>query len=238
MNLESLKIKFLKKIQFKYWSKNFADRHEIRVPKNLKRKNHLSTRGGANINIILELVNRTKLLEGDFAECGVYRGATLIPLAIISKERNRKVFAYDSFEGFDEDIEVDLKLGGADNDEKRIQGFDNTSFEMVNNKVKLFDVSDNVIFRKGYFKNTLKEDESLDSRFSFVHLDCDIYESYKTCLEYFWPRMCKGGIILFDEYLDPPWPGCKKAVDEFCNPKNIKIHEIIDNNYTKYYVQK
>ena len=65
----------------------------------------------------------------------------------------------------------------------------------------------------GYFRDTLQEFSEL--RFSFVHLDCDIYASYMECLEFFYPRLAPGGIILLDEYNDPPWPGCNKAVDEF-----------------------
>jgi hypothetical protein len=89
---------------------------------------------------------------------------------------------------------------------------------------------------RGYFQDTLPK--YCDSQFCFVHLDCVIYESYRRCLEFFYPRMVTGGVILLDEYKDPPWPGCTQAVDEFVADKPERITEIKSDNYIKYYLRK
>ena len=47
-----------------------------------------------------------------------------------------------------------------------------------------------------------------------------------------------GGIILLDEYDDPPWPGCNKAVDEFLATHSGALHEAEFGNYVKFYIQK
>jgi hypothetical protein len=73
---------------------------------------------------------------------------------------------------------------------------------------------------------------------SFVHLDCDIYESYKTCMDYFYPLLSRGGIILFDEYDDPTWPGYNQATDEFLEDKPESCTKIEMDNYIKYFVSK
>jgi len=65
-----------------------------------------------------------------------------------------------------------------------------------------------------------------------------IYESYRQCLEFFYPRMASGGIILLDEYKDPPWPGCTQAVDEFMAGKPERISEISRDKHIKYYFRK
>ena len=75
-------------------------------------------------------------------------------------------------------------------------------------------------------------------RFCFAHLDCDIYQSYKETLEFFYPRMTPGAIILLDEYNDPPWPGCNRAVDEFLTDKPERLVEIESDNYRKWYLRK
>jgi O-methyltransferase len=75
-------------------------------------------------------------------------------------------------------------------------------------------------------------------QFCFVHLDCVIYESYKSCIEFFYPRLASGGVILFDEYNDPPWPGCARAVNEYLADKPEKLVEITSDNQTKYYLRK
>jgi len=50
--------------------------------------------------------------------------------------------------------------------------------------------------------------------------------------------MSPGGIILFDEYDDPPRPGGNLAVDEFLGDKSEKPVVIQMDNYEKYYIQK
>ncbi|GAB4243638.1 MAG: hypothetical protein OHK005_08110 [Candidatus Methylacidiphilales bacterium] len=80
-----------------------------------------------------------------------------------------------------------------------------------------------------------------ESWFSFVHLDCDIYESYQTCLERLYPRMVPGGIILFDEYRSRVWPGATLAIDEFFSDKPETPEMIEDRHrpmHPKYLVCK
>jgi hypothetical protein len=57
-------------------------------------------------------------------------------------------------------------------------------------------------------------------------------------MEFFYPRMEKGGIILFDEYNDPPWIGCNKAIDEFLEDKPESPILITSDNQMKYYIAK
>ena len=65
-----------------------------------------------------------------------------------------------------------------------------------------------------------------------------IYSSYKECLEFFYPRLSDGGLLLLDEYNDPPWPGCNKAVDQFLAEKPEKLEAIVLDNYQKFYFIK
>ena len=52
-----------------------------------------------------------------------------------------------------------------------------------------------------------------DERFSFVHLDVDIYESTIGSLEWFYPRMLRGGIIISHDFMTAAGP--RKAFTEF-----------------------
>lgn len=58
-------------------------------------------------------------------------------------------------------------------------------------------------------------------KIKFLHLDVDIYDSYKNCLNFFHEKMIKGGIMVFDDYNANTCLGAKKAVDEF-----VKLHKI------------
>ena len=152
------------------------------------------------------------------------------------KRLAKHVYGLDSFQGFDASVQRDIELGGAEDGEKRVGGFGATSLADVRAKLARLRVLDTITLVPGYFADTL---ETLPStRFSFVHLDCDIYDAYKQTLKYFYPRMSPEGIILFDEYNDPPWPGYNLAVDEFLAEKPERQTHIAMNNYQKFFIQK
>lgn len=211
--------------------------HEVRLPR--RTPPHPSPRptGAANINILLAMIDRTISIEGDVAECGVFRGATLVPMAVHLKQRGcgKRLLGFDSFEGFDSSILLDIGMNAPDEACKRLGAFGNTSSSTVFAKLRRFG-ADNVTLIPGYFHDSLPR--CADHRFSFVHLDLGIYQAYKECLEFFYPRMSLGGVILANDYNKPPWPGCKKAVDEFLTGKPEKLQVIEMDNYQRFYICK
>jgi O-methyltransferase len=64
---------------------------------------------------------------------------------------------------------------------------------------------------KGLFPESAAELGEL--RFSFVHLDLDLYDSTKAALEWFWPRVVSGGILLSHDY--PLSDGVVRSFHEF-----------------------
>src|ERR1700690_2765682 len=52
--------------------------HGVKVPQAIPAKNDLSPTGAANINILTSLIESTSRLEGDIADCGVYRAASTV----------------------------------------------------------------------------------------------------------------------------------------------------------------
>lgn len=222
----------------KNWPRWVAEALEVKTPAALPEKAALSPEGGSNINIILDLLNRTRDIPGEVAECGVFKGSSLCAIALYLRESGvaKHTFGLDSFRGFDHSVNRDIELGGAANTEKRISGFDGTSLAHVHAKLRHLGLLDAITLIPGYFSETLGQLPG--GSFSFVHLDCDIYDSYKQALNFFYPKMSDGGIILLDEYDDPPWPGCKLAVDEFLADKAERPIVIAMNNYQKYFIEK
>lgn len=196
-----------------------------------------SSAGGANIKILLEFVDQTSKLPGDLAECGVWRGRSLVAMGIYLQQKHigKTLWGFDSFEGFDDSVQQDIALGGQHVDVKKPHGFDDTSYALVQRKADAFGLQ-NVRLQPGFFKDSLPKCTA--ERFGFVHLDCDIYESYAVCLEFFYPRMVTGGMILFDEYNDPAWPGANQAVDEFFAARPEKPRSIVRDNFEKWFIVK
>lgn len=142
--------------------------------------------------------------EGAIAEVGVYKGGTA---KIIAKAcPNKKVHLFDTFSGMPkEDVGVDLHKQG---------DFSDTSFQLVE---QFLNNCDNVEFHPGFFPSTA--DNLKDKKFCFVHIDVDIYESAKSCLDFFYDKLVTGGIMVFDDYYWRGCPGINKAVEEFLNDK-------------------
>jgi hypothetical protein len=208
--------------------------HDIRLP---RRTPPQGPTGAANINILLEMIDRTAPIPGDLAECGVFRGASLVPMAVHLQKvaPDKHLFGFDSFAGYDQSILRDIAMGGPPEANKRVGGFGDTSCGLVLAKLQRFRVS-NVTLIPGYFRHSLPQ--CADRRFSFVHLDIGIYDNYKDCLEFFYPRLSPGGILLLNDYGKPNWPGCTQAVDGFLRATSEKLATIESGAYRKFYICK
>jgi len=78
---------------------------------------------------------------------------------------------------------------------------------------------DNVKLVKGLVEDVLPSFST--KKFSFAMVDIDSYIATKQCLDFFKPRMSKGGIIFLDDYNNPSWAGAKKAADEVLGKDKI-----------------
>jgi len=172
-------------------------------------------------NSSLELVAREineHSLAGSVAELGVFRGdyAKLINLAF----PNRKLYLFDTFDGFDDRDESLDKQQGFILD---IDDFSDTSVNLVLKKMRY---PDNCIVKKGYFPETAHD---LKEKFVFVSIDCDLKKPILAGLEYFWKHLEKGGYIFVHDYQTPCYSGVKAAVKEFCGQNNIPYFLMSDS---------
>lgn len=150
---------------------------------------------------IMAAVRATAKLGGDMAEVGVYQGATarLIRLA----DPSRPLHLFDTFAGLPETRPDDLKHGGRFQTGEFAAGLEDV-------RAYLQDAS-GVVFYPGLFPNTAGP--VTDRRFSFVHLDVDIYESSRACVAWFYERMLPGGILLSHDFATCAGP--RRALTEF-----------------------
>jgi hypothetical protein len=174
--------------------------------------------------------------EGDIAECGVYRAGGTIILSNILKGSNinKHIYGFDSFEGMPKPTNEDkMKNGSISYSEGVLSG---TSLKYVEEKAKFFKVNKYITFVKGFFQDTLKTVIKKGQKFCFIIIDPDQYEGTKYCLEFFYDKVVKGGIIVIDDYYLPDedkldTPGVKKATDEFLYDKPQKPIHLADSMY-------
>ena len=177
--------------------------------------------------INLALIALKKEVVADFAEAGCWKGhssyflSKLINDYNLKKNKNIKFFIFDSFEGLSEINEKDKNVKKLDqNLIKKIKTQFVSNDQFVKNEV-LKDFKFVEIF-KGWIPE--KFNKVKDKKFSFVHIDVDLYEPTLQSLEFFFPRLIEGGIIVCDDYNSFGFDGAKKAWDEFFNKNKVKIN--------------
>lgn len=157
-----------------------------------------------------EALYQAFLDEGDFIEMGVFRGGSALwmAIALLQAKSRRTLHLLDSWEGLPELAEQDegaLLTGG----------FFNTATEsQVRELMARLNVGQYCRTYKGWFKDTLP---AIPGPFALAHVDGDLYESCKVCLDHVLPRMTPHGSIIVDDYGTPEtrrFPGVKKAVQE------------------------
>jgi O-methyltransferase len=155
-------------------------------------------------NFWFQVERLKKDVPGAFAELGVYKGDSAHVLHLMDPSREFHLF--DTFEGFTEK-DLTAETGKAATYTKH--NFADTSIERVKEKLS----SGKFVFHKGYFPDSAS---GLDNniRFALVNMDADLYIPTKAGLEFFYPRLAPGGVIIIHDY-NPDWPGIMKAVDEF-----------------------
>ncbi|MGH7727475.1 MAG: TylF/MycF/NovP-related O-methyltransferase [Vulcanimicrobiaceae bacterium] len=224
------------RVPLRLWPRQIGALHDVHVPSRVDPYPAPTPAAPANVNIVLELLDRVRTVEGAVAECGVFRGATLLAMALHLRNARRKIYGFDSFQGFGETIAPELHPDRQAIDPNVSAGaFTNTSRRLVAAKLRRFSLT-NVELVEGFFEETLPR--CREPRFAFAHLDGDTYAAYRTCLAHFYPRLTPGAIALFDEYNDPAWPGCKQAVDEYLADKSERPLAICRDNFIKYYIVK
>jgi hypothetical protein len=182
---------------------------------------------------------RARHFDGDLVECGVSIGTGILNWALLcelSADR-RRVFGFDSFAGFPPSTEVDRR---SDGHFQTAAGDYASPPELVLRTLEAGRVSRDFVSRRlhlvrGYFKDTVYK---YNGRIALLHLDCDLYESYRDCLTALYPHVVAGGLILFDEYEDPSCPGARRAIDEFFDDKAEKPTRYDEYGYVKHYVVK
>lgn len=185
-----------------------------------------------NIKYCLNNILADKI-EGNIIETGVWRGGASIYIKAILKinDNDKKLYVADSFEGLPK---PNPALYPHDrNDTHYTIDYLKVSQEEVINNFKKFDLLDsNVIFLKGWFKDTLPQLKN--EKFSLLRLDGDMYESTMDSLNNLYNNLQSGGYIIIDDWCIP---NCRQAVIDFRNKYNIQ-DTIIDIDGTGVFWRK
>lgn len=161
-------------------------------------------------------------IEGDFVECGVWRGGSSMLMAhqlIQLNNKDKSIFLFDTFEGMAEPTDQDVSQFGGKAREKfdALKAGDHNDWayasieEVRANLLKTGFPADRIKLIKGKVEDTLSE--SVCGKISMLRLDTDWYESTKKELQVLYPKLSKNGVLIIDDY--GHWLGARKATDEY-----------------------
>jgi hypothetical protein len=154
-------------------------------------------------------VSRTARVPGALAEVGVFQGASA--KLICEVKGDRELYLFDTFEGLP-DVE---KCDSAD--------FHAAQFAYSETSVREYLANyPNVQIFKGLFPQS--GTSIVGKRFSFVHLDVDLYKATLASLEFFYPRLSVGALLVSHDYLAS---GVRQAFDEFFDDKPEPVLELL-----------
>ena len=175
-------------------------------------------------------------IEGDFVECGVWKGGSAMLIAMYLVKHNvldRTIYLYDTYEGMPIPTSEDFKVGGDDKNnasknwvnKKRDDHNDwcySPHSEVQNNLLSTGIDSQFVQLVKGKVEETIPQ--VVPKSIALLRLDTDWYESTKHELVHLYPLLIKRGVLIIDDY--GYWAGTKKAVDEYFHKTEILLSPI------------
>lgn len=158
-------------------------------------------------------------IEGDFVECGVWRGGSsmvILKTLMLHGVKNRKLYMYDTYEGMSEPTALDGKEANKEwkaavvSDETNNWCLSKIDEVRANMQSTGYDI--NLIeLVKGKVEDTIPG--VLPGKLALLRLDTDWYESTRHELLHLFPLLVQNGVLVIDDY--GHWEGARKAVDEY-----------------------
>jgi O-methyltransferase len=161
---------------------------------------------------LINAVIGTARVPGELAEVGVFRGASARLLRQYA-EPNKTLHLCDTFEGL------------PDPDPRHDAAFNRGEFAASLAQVQDYLGLEGIVYHVGRFPLSA-DDQMRSASFSFVHLDVDLYESTLECLEFFYPRLSQGGILLSHDFGADRAPGVIKAFREYFGPRGVPFIQL------------
>ncbi len=189
-------------------------------------------RMGSLINAVEYIIKNN--IEGDFVECGVWRGGCiLIMIRTLMKYgvKDRIIHLYDTFEGMSEPTEVDISITGEYAQQllrakERDEEDHIWAYAPIEKVQKLLEstgyYTEKIKYHKGKVEDTIPK--NIPSKIALLRLDTDWYESTKHELEHLYPLLVPSGVLIIDDY--GHWQGARKAVDVYFQDKKILLNRI------------
>lgn len=190
----------------------------------------------------IDLFRQVLNIPGAVVECGVRDGASLMSYfqmsAILEPSNiNRSIVGFDTFEGFPSVSDKDPG-GASEGDERGIISSRRLSqWAEFQNSQRMVDFVHQVELVEGDACVTIPKyvDAHPELGIALLVLDFDLYEPTKIALEQLLPLVPRGGIVVFDEFLNRRWPGETLAFKELRGLSEVRLEKFQYDAHTIFF---
>ena len=170
-------------------------------------------------NLIQFFLQCTRI-DGLVAECGCWRGLSSYIMCHYWKQQDSGFkgdgyHVFDSFRGLSKPTETDALSDSLKTQLVErfgsVEGAYTASLSDIKTALSGFP---EIQYHKGWIPRVFQN--LPEAEYRFVHIDLDLYEPTRGAIEYFYPRLVNGGLIVCDDYGSLLWAGAKQAVDSYC----------------------
>lgn len=184
-------------------------------------------------------------LPGAFVECGVWKGGAAGMMALANMQTGKVRRHLHLFDAFKEICEPDAAVDGekALREVRQFTGRSGHDKGVLQPLTGIYDFmggpgtleenrkllektisypAELLHYHVGWFQETLPTVNETIGPIAILRLDGDWYASTKTCLEYLFDKVVRGGIVIIDDY--GTYDGCRRAVDEFMKNEGVQVY--------------
>ena len=172
----------------------------------------------------------TNQIPGDIVECGVWKGGSIMLIALTLQrlgDKSRSIYLYDTFDGMSEPTGRDVDklnrsaveyLQAAPKESNIIWAYASLP-EVQNNVLSTGYPTNKVVFVQGKVEDTLPS--TCPSKISLLRLDTDWYESTYHEMRCLFPLVSPRGVLIQDDYGE--WRGAKDATDRYLREERLSL---------------
>lgn len=157
--------------------------------------------------------------EHIFAECGVGDGlSAFFALREISRKKIVTKFSmhlYDTWGSLKEEDVVKVETAHA-----------YSKLDINRTKKNLSEFKDYLTYHQGYIPESFNNPPESPNSILYLHIDLTTARPILSTLEFFYPRLVSGGVIIFDDYGWNGYNDTKRIIDEFFHSKSGIVQKL------------
>lgn len=180
-----------------------------------------ATRVEWRVHVALWCATQAVRLPGDFVECGVHTGilsGAVMTWLDFARLAPRRFFLFDTWAGIPVEQMSEEERRGGEHMNRKYQNGDHLHADVQ----RKFSRWPNAVIVRGRVPDSLTVLNDTPE-IAYASIDLNVAEAEMGAIEFLWPRMVRGGLVLLDDYGWAPHIAQKRAWDDWARRNGTMI---------------